>query len=84
MPPQTKGNMRRLYLRDEDVTALNAITEALEISQTEVMGRIMAAGIRAIKDAGNRMPLPLSFEVVDANAPWRMNESKPPLPHKRK
>jgi hypothetical protein len=64
MPTQIKGHTLRLYLRDEELAALKEITEVLEIPQTEVMGRIMTAGIRAIKDAGSRMLLwasPLPF-----------------------
>ena len=64
MANSTKGNSLRLYLRDEDLKALSALTEALEISQTEVMSRIMTAGIRALAEQGNRMPLPLRFEVA--------------------
>ena len=62
----TKGNTLRLYLRDEELQALQKLTEALEIPQTEIMSRIMTAGIRALKEAGNRMPLPLKFQVVEA------------------
>ena len=63
---QTKGNVLRLYLRDEDLEGLKAITEAVEISQTEVMSRIMTAGIRALREAGNRLPLPLKFKVAES------------------
>jgi hypothetical protein len=65
MATQTKGNTLRFYLRDEELAALAKLTETLEISQTEIMGRIMTAGIRAIREAGNRMPLPLKFQIVD-------------------
>jgi hypothetical protein len=66
MAAQTKGNTLRLYLRDEEMEALQRLTEVLEIPQTEIMSRVMTAGIRALKDAGNRMPLPLKFQVVEA------------------
>ncbi len=69
MATTTKGTTLRLYLRDEDVAALQQLTEALEISQTEVMSRIMTAGIRALKEAGNRMPLPLRFNVSEGLEP---------------
>jgi hypothetical protein len=65
MPNQTKGNTLRLYLRDEDLQALGQLTEALEISQTEVMSRIMAAGIRSLMENGKRMPLPLKFRIAE-------------------
>ncbi len=61
----TKGNTLRLYLRDEEMEALQKLTEALEIPQTEIMSRIMTAGIRALKEAGNRMPLPLRFQLSE-------------------
>lgn len=65
MATQTKGNVLRLYVKDEDLEGLKAITEAVEISQTEVMSRIMTAGIRALHEAGNRLPLPLKFQIVE-------------------
>ena len=65
MATQTKGNVLRLYVKDEDLEGLKAITEAVEISQTEVMSRIMTAGIRALREAGNRMPLPLKFQIAE-------------------
>jgi hypothetical protein len=65
MAAQTKGNVLRLYVKDEDLEGLKAITEAVEISQTEVMSRIMTAGIRALREAGNRLPLPLKFQVLE-------------------
>ncbi len=66
MATQTKGNVLRLYVKDEDLEGLKAITEAVEISQTEVMSRIMTAGIRALREAGDRLPLPLRFQVLEA------------------
>jgi len=65
MANQTKGNVLRLYLKDEDLAALKAIVDSVEIPQTEVMSRIMTAGIRACKEAGNRLPLPLKFSVME-------------------
>lgn len=65
MANQTKGNVLRLYIKDEDLRILQAITEAVEIPQTEVMSRIMTAGLRALKEAGNRLPLPLKFQVSE-------------------
>jgi len=61
----TKGNTLRLYLRDDEMEALQKLTEVLEIPQTEIMSRIMTAGIRAIREAGNRMPLPLRFHISE-------------------
>lgn len=69
MATPTKGNTLRLYLRDEELEALQQLTEVLEIPQTEVMGRIMTAGIRALQEAGNRMPLPLKFEIKETDPP---------------
>ena len=66
---QTKGNVLRLYLKDEDLEILKALTEAVEIPQTEVMSRIMTAGLRSLRAAGNRMPLPLKFEVAEGVEP---------------
>jgi hypothetical protein len=79
MANQTKGNTLRLYLRDEDLQTLQQLTEVLEIPQTEIMGRIMTAGIRAIKEAGNRMSLPLKFQISEGV----LAESKPLLKARR-
>ena len=65
MATQTKGNVLRLYVRDQELASLTELTEILEIPQTEIMSRIMTAGIRAIKEAGNRMPLPLRFQIAE-------------------
>lgn len=65
MPAATKGNVLRLYVRDEELKGLKEITDYVEIGQTEVMSRIMTAGIRALVESGNRLPLPLKFQVVD-------------------
>lgn len=83
MPTQSKGNTLRLYLNDADLKALRDLTEALEIPQTEVMSRIMAAGIRALVEGGYRMPLPLKFSLADEGC-WRMNEKPEPKTHGRK
>lgn len=80
MAAQTKGNTLRLYLRDEELEGLRKLTEALEISQTEVMSRIMTAGIRALREAGNRMPLPLKFELVEGDC---AKDPQPPSRLKR-
>jgi hypothetical protein len=69
MATETKGTVLRLYLKDDDLDGLRAITEAVEISQTEVMSRIMTSGIRALREAGNRMPLPLRFQLLDSPTP---------------
>lgn len=66
MATQTKGNTLRLYLRDEELALLQKLTEVLEIPQTEIMSRIMTAGIRALSQAGHRMPLPLKFQIDEA------------------
>jgi hypothetical protein len=68
MATQTKGNVLRLYLRDEELEILKAVTEAVEIPQTEVMSRVMTAGLRALREAGNRLPLPLKFSVAEGIA----------------
>lgn len=69
MANTTKGNTLRLYVKDEDLEALSHLTEKLEITQTEIMSRIMTAGIRALKDNQYRMPLPLAFCVMTEDGP---------------
>ena len=77
MPNPTKGNTLRLYLRDDELTQLGELTEALEIPQTEVMSRIMTAGIRALVENGKRMPLPLKFYIVEGQrGDYQANETQ--------
>jgi hypothetical protein len=72
MANSTKVNTLRLYLSNDDLKALGELTESLEISQTEVLSRLVASGIRACVEAGNRMPLPLKFKIADDFS--RLNE----------
>lgn len=69
MPAHTKGLALRVYVRDAELHSLRQLTEEFEIPQTEIMSRILSSGIRALREAGNRMPLPLKFEIVDCDKP---------------
>lgn len=84
MPESTKGNTLRLYLRDEELKQLGKLTDTLEISQTEIMGRIMSAGIRAIVRNGNKMPLPLKFIIPhDDTGRFELNEQEHETKHRK-
>lgn len=63
---QKKGKAARLYIGDDEDHILREIAVATNLSQTMVMSQIMAAGLRACSEAGNRLPLPLKFKIVDA------------------
>jgi hypothetical protein len=60
-----KGSAIHLWIQDEQRAQLDKLSERLELPKSEIAGRIMAAGIRALVDAGNRMPLPLRFGILN-------------------
>lgn len=83
MTTEKKGTAARLYIGDAEIKILKELSEATNLSQTMVMSQIVTAGLRACAEAGNRLPLPLSFQIVGPNDPWRMNEERH-QPQKRK
>ena len=69
MSTAKKGKAARLYIGDEEEPLLETLAEATGLSQTMVMSLIVNAGLRSCRDAGNRLPLPLRFEIVEAAEP---------------
>lgn len=86
MPTPTKGSARRVYLQDDELKALNAITEAVGLPQTEVLRQFIRAGIQASKEAGNRLPLPLKFAIIEPRpeVSFAAERPAPPAPKHRK
>ena len=80
---QKKGKHVRLYILEEDEPLLEALAEATRLSQTAIMTLLVSAGLKACAENGNRIPLPLSFEVLGPTSPYRMNEPSTQA-HKRK
>lgn len=59
-----KGAARNLYLTDDDVKMVQAISEAVDLPQVQVLTRILHAGLVAVQKNGNRLSLPLEFQLV--------------------
>lgn len=69
MAATTKRNTYRLYLNDEDAGLMLKAAEVTELSQAEVMSKLLSAALRAIAKNDFRMPLPLKFEIVEPSTP---------------
>jgi|GEM_PF-3717225 len=69
MAPKTKGYGQQLWISEADLPILEKLAESVELPKTQVLSRIVAAGVRACREAGYRMPLPLCFRITEPDAP---------------
>ena len=83
---KTKGTARNLYLSDRDLHHLQAVSTAVEMTQVQVLSRIVHAGLEALAAEGNRLPLPLKFHIIEPQPQIMRAEERPAptLPPKRK
>lgn len=65
MAEATKRNTYRLYLNDEDTALMQRAAEVTELSQSELMSKLMSAALRAVAKNDYRFPLPLRFAVSE-------------------
>ena len=65
MLTQKKGKQVRLYILEGDESKLDELSEATGLDVTTIMTFIVSAGVKACASAGNRLPLPLKFELVE-------------------
>lgn len=63
-----KRNTYRLYLNDEDSALMQRAAEVTELSQSELMSKLMAAALRAVAQNDYRLPLPLRFQISEGVA----------------
>ena len=63
MPDSEKWTVIRIYLQAEDYEKLETICRFVEMKPTETLSKIAHAGILALEENRNRMPLPLRFKV---------------------
>jgi len=55
-----------MYLSQTDEQRLEALAKAIPVlSQAMIVSTILSAGLAACSDAGNRMPLPLKFQIAE-------------------
>jgi hypothetical protein len=67
MPSKKPGNSVRLWVSNEDLERLKAISERTELTQVEIMTRILHAGVEAIYRQ-DFLTLPLRFASLDGTA----------------
>ncbi len=66
-----------MYLDETDEKRLAALVKAIPVlSEAMIVSAILSAGLKACSDAGNRLPLPLAFKIVEADT--TLNEASPP------
>ena len=78
---KTKGTARNLYLSDRDLQHLQAVSTAVEMTQVQVLSRIVHAGLEALAAEGNRLPLPLRFAIVVPQPQTLLAEDRPISKH---
>jgi len=61
----TKGTTVHIWVQDETNAQLEQLSDILEMSKNDICGRLIVAGLKALKESGNRMPLPLRFKLLD-------------------
>lgn len=79
-----KGNMRRLYLTDEDLQKLAEISDATNLGQTEILSQVVHAGLAAWLELGGRLPITqsnnrlaaLAASAVASGVPWPANVTR--------
>jgi hypothetical protein len=59
MKAPIKGQVRRLYLLDEDLGRLERASEHTRLSQTEILSQLVRAGLGACEAQGYRLLFPL-------------------------
>jgi hypothetical protein len=66
MNAQKKSTRSWLYLNDEDEARLDKLVAAVgTLNEATVLSAIASAGLRACEEIGNRLPLPLKFQIVE-------------------
>ena len=65
MGAATKRNTYRLYLNDEDTAVMKKAAEVTELSQSELMSKLLSASLKAVAQNGYRFPLPLKLQIID-------------------
>lgn len=54
----------RCYVDSESGKQMTEICQKTELGQTELLNKIVKAGLQALHDDGSRITLPLRFQVV--------------------
>lgn len=66
MAAALKRKQIRMYLNDTDEERLAALVKAIPVlSEAMIVSAILSAGLQACSECGNRLPLPLKFQIAD-------------------
>ena len=63
------GYSVRAWLEPADIQAMKILSDRTGLKAVELQSRILSAGIRAVVENGNRITLPLEFEIVKEGQP---------------
>lgn len=66
MADSEKWVIQRIYLTSDDYDRLSILAKTIELKPSEALQKIVHAGLLALRENGNRMPLPLRF-TLDQN-----------------
>ena len=55
----------RIRLTTEEMAQLKKLAQSVGLSPPAVMTVVASAGLKACVEAGNRLPLPMKFEIVE-------------------
>jgi len=67
MPTGKKSKRVWLYLSEDDQERLHKLVQALgSLNEAAILSTLAGAGLKACEEIGNRMPLPLKFQVIEA------------------
>jgi hypothetical protein len=67
MAAALKRKQVRMYLSDEDERRLKELAEAIPVlSEAMIASTILSAGLAACSSMGNRLPLPLKFQIIES------------------
>ena len=66
MAIQKKAKRSWVYLSEEDTVRLDNLVKALgTLNEVTILTALASSALRACEDLGNRMPLPLKFQIVE-------------------
>ena len=58
-----------MYLNEDDEQRLKALAQAIPVlSEAMIVSTIFSAGLAACSEMGNRLPLPLKFNIAESPA----------------
>lgn len=67
----TKPNVHRVYLNDEDTALMKTACQRTELGQSELLSKLVKSALRAVAANDYRLALPLRLKVDDC--PGRVN-----------